>query len=186
MNFAKKLLIQEAIKSILQNIGEDINREGLIKTPERVCKSYSEMFNGYGIDIAKIFEAQFTNENNNKNIILIKKIEYKSMCEHHMLPVIGYANIAYIPNEKVLGLSKFTRIVHAFSNRLQLQERMTKQIIDAIMQYLNPLGVAVHLSAKHYCMIMRGVKQVAEVDTFDFDGIFLEENYQNKFLQLIK
>lgn len=178
--------IENAIFSILKNIETDPKREGLIDTPKRVAKSYAEIFSGYHINFDEIYKAKFQNEyKSNQNLILIKDIEYKSMCEHHMLPVIGVAHIAYIPTDLILGLSKFARIVNAFANRLQLQERMTAQIAKNIIENLSPAGVAVSLSASHYCMIMRGVKQSASVKTFYFDGIFKDIEYQNKFLSLI-
>ena len=179
------LNLQNLYQNILKELGEDANREGLQKTPERVAKAMQFLTQGYQQDAVSILNSAKFNEVVSE-MVIVKDIELYSLCEHHLLPFIGKAHIAYIPNEKILGLSKFVRIVHAFSNRLQLQERMTKQICNAIMEHLNPLGIAVHLSAQHYCMIMRGVKQAADVDTFEFAGIFSEENYQNKFLQLIK
>lgn len=183
---SQKEKIEHNILEILKNLGEDVTREGLSNTPSRVAKSYIEMLSGYYVNIDEIFDAQFFDKAINNNMVLIKNIEYKSLCEHHMLPVVGVANIAYIPKDSILGLSKFARIINAYAQRLQMQERMTFEVCSTIFKNLNCLGAAVHLSAQHYCMIMRGVKQSSKMDTYHFEGVFQEERYQTQFINAIK
>lgn len=176
-----------SIQNILAFIGENPNREGLINTPRRVLDSFKELFSGYMYDPIELFEAQFASRPINNDLVLIKKIKYFSMCEHHMLPVAGFANIGYIPNKSILGLSKFARLVEIFARRLQVQERMTVQIAETIMRHLSPFGVAVHLTADHYCMIMRGVRATeSSTETFHFLGDMAEEGQKNKFISLIR
>lgn len=153
----EKNVIENSVKDILSAIGEDVNREGLLETPKRVSKAYEEMLSGYKDD-AKIYLSK-TFEHNGEDEVFQKNIEFYSMCEHHMLPFYGRVHIAYIPNGKVVGLSKFSRVVDVFSKRLQLQERLTSQIADSIYENLNCKGVMVIIEAEHMCMNMRGVKR---------------------------
>ncbi len=150
--------IPKAVKEILQEIGEDTGREGLLKTPERVARMYAEITEGYRTDPIKLvngalFEVDYS------EMVLVKDIEFYSMCEHHMLPFFGHAHVAYIPNGKVIGLSKIPRIVEMYARRLQVQERMTSQIANFLQEVLNPKGVAVVVEGAHMCAMMRGVKK---------------------------
>jgi len=148
-----------AIKKVLELLGENPNREGLLKTPSRVAKSWSFLTEGYHQDPKEILsQALFTSSND--EMVVVRDIEFYSTCEHHMLPIIGRAHVAYIPDGKVVGLSKIPRIVNVFARRLQIQEQMTEQIADAISQSINPKGVAVVLHARHMCMEMRGVQKI--------------------------
>ncbi|GBL35598.1 GTP cyclohydrolase 1 [Filimonas sp.] len=172
-------------KGILASLGEDVNREGLEKTPLRVAKAMSNLTQGYKMDaVAIINSAKFTESYS--EMVIVKDIELYSMCEHHMLPFFGKAHIAYIPNGYITGLSKLARVVDCFSRRLQVQERMTHQILDAVQEALNPLGVAVVIEAKHLCMMMRGVqKQNSSTTTSAFCGEFEKESTRGEFLRLI-
>ena len=174
-------------REILRLLGEDPDREGLLKTPERVAKAMSFITKGYSqnpIDILRsaIFKEEY------QQMVLVKDIELFSVCEHHMLPFIGKAHVAYIPNGYITGLSKIARVVECFARRLQVQERLTVQIRDSIQQALNPLGVAVVIEASHTCMQMRGVeKQRSVTTTSAFTGIFLSDpRTREEFMQLIK
>ena len=150
---------ESAITKVLELIGEDPNREGLLKTPLRVAKAWSFLTEGYHQDPKEILnKALFTTSND--EMVVVRDIEFYSTCEHHMLPIIGRAHVAYIPDGKVVGLSKIPRIVNVFARRLQIQEQMTEQIADAISQSINPKGVAVVLHARHMCMEMRGVEKI--------------------------
>ena len=149
--------IMEGVKLILEGIGEDVDREGLIETPERVAKMYEELADGYTDSASTHLAKRFDVENN--DIVLEKDIEFYSLCEHHMLPFYGRVAIAYIPDGEVIGLSKMARTVEVFAKRLQLQERMTAQIADAFMEELSPKGVMVLIEAEHMCMTMRGIKK---------------------------
>lgn len=174
-------------REILRLLGEDPEREGLIKTPERVAKAMSFITKGYSQDpIAILRSAMFKEEY--QQMVLVKDIELFSVCEHHMLPFIGKAHVAYIPNGYITGLSKIARIVECFARRLQVQERLTVQIRDSIQQALNPIGVAVVIEASHTCMQMRGVeKQRSVTTTSAFTGIFLSDpRTRDEFMQLIK
>ena len=176
----------KANREILSLLGEDVEREGLQKTPERVAKAMQYMTHGYNMDAKQILDsAKFTEAFS--EMVLVKDIELYSMCEHHMLPFFGKAHIAYIPNGHIVGLSKLARVVDVFARRLQVQERMTTQILQAIKESLNPLGVAVVIEAKHLCMMMRGVqKQNSVTTTSAFDGEFLNNHItRNEFLKLI-
>jgi GTP cyclohydrolase I len=171
---------------VLKLIGEDPEREGLKKTPERVAKALHFLTNGYDQDACKIINsAKFKEEY--RQMVLVKDIDIYSMCEHHMLPFFGKAHIAYIPNGYITGLSKIARVVEAFSRRLQVQERLTTQIRDCLQDCLNPLGVAVVIEAQHMCMQIRGVqKQNSVTTTSAFTGIFLEKlNTREEFIHLI-
>ena len=174
-------------REILKLLGEDPDREGLIKTPERVAKAMSFITKGYAQDpIAILRSAMFKEEY--QQMVLVKDIELFSVCEHHMLPFIGKAHVAYIPNGHITGLSKIARVVECFARRLQVQERLTVQIRDSIQQALNPLGVAVVIEASHTCMQMRGVeKQRSVTTTSAFTGVFLSDpRTRDEFMQLIK
>jgi GTP cyclohydrolase IA len=171
---------------ILKLIGEDPEREGLLRTPERVAKAMNFMTMGYSQNPCKIINsAKFKEEY--KQMVLVKDIDFYSMCEHHMLPFFGKAHVAYIPNGYITGLSKIARVVEAFSRRLQVQERLTTQIRDCLQDCLNPLGVAVVIEAQHMCMQIRGVqKQNSVTTTSAFTGIFLEQlNTREEYIHLI-
>ena len=169
----------------LSLLGEDPEREGLVKTPERVAKAMQYLTQGYHQDpIAIINSAKF--KESVSEMVIVKDIELYSMCEHHMLPFFGKAHIAYIPNGWITGLSKIARVVDVFARRLQVQERLTVQIKDAIKETLNPLGVAVVIEAKHLCMMMRGVqKQNSSTTTSAFEGEFQKNSTRSEFLKLI-
>ena len=174
-------------REILRLLGEDPDREGLIKTPERVAKAMSFITKGYAQDpIAILQSAMFKEEY--QQMVLVKDIELYSTCEHHVMPFIGKAHVAYIPNGSITGLSKIARVVETFARRLQVQERLTTQIRDCIQDTLNPLGVAVVIEASHTCMTLRGVQKANAVTTTSaFSGIFLrDERTRNEFLNLIK
>jgi len=171
-------------KEVLSLIGEDANREGLLKTPERIAKAMQYLMQGYHLDAKAIINSAKFHEEVNE-MIVVKDIEIYSMCEHHMLPFIGKAHVAYIPNGWITGLSKIARVVDVYARRLQVQERLTVQIKDAIKETLNPLGVAVVIEAKHLCMMMRGVqKQNTVTTTSAFDGEFQKNSTQSEFLKL--
>jgi GTP cyclohydrolase I len=178
--------VAENVYSILEQIGEDPLRQGLLKTPERAAKAYSFITQGYEQDARKILRSAMFDEDYSE-MVLVKDIELYSLCEHHMLPFFGKAHIAYIPNGKIVGLSKIPRIVDVFARRLQVQERLTIEIRDAIQETLDPVGVAVVIEAQHLCMQMRGVsKQNSATTTSAFSGSFLEDNKTRKeFISLI-
>lgn len=178
-------LIKQAVKLLLEGIGEDADREGLLETPDRIARMYSEIFSGMEEDAGEHLSKVFTVDNN--EMVLEKDIVFYSMCEHHMMPFYGVAHVAYIPNGKVVGLSKLARTVEVYAKRLQIQERMTGQIADAIMKELNPQGAMVVLEAEHMCMTMRGVKKPgSKTVSIAARGIFEEEpDLQSKFLQLL-
>ena len=172
-------------KEIISLLGEDVKREGLIKTPERVAKAMLTLTSGYGMNPEDILNSAKFKENYNQ-MVIVKNIQFYSLCEHHMLPFYGKAHIAYIPNGYITGLSKIARVVDVFSHRLQVQERMTMQIKECIQKALNPLGVMVVLEAKHMCMQMRGVeKQESVTTTSDFCGAFNQAKTREEFLNLI-
>ncbi|MEE6187761.1 GTP cyclohydrolase 1 [Mycovorax composti] len=172
-------------KEILTLLGEDASREGLLKTPERQAKAMQFMTQGYQMDAHAIINSAKFHEDVSE-MIVVKDIELYSMCEHHLLPFFGKAHVAYIPNGWITGLSKIARVVDVFSRRLQVQERLTVQIMNAIKETLNPLGVAVVIEAKHLCMMMRGVqKQNSVTTTSAFDGEFQKNPTRSEFLKLI-
>ena len=175
------------IKSVLTEIGEDPQREGLIKTPERVAKSMSFLTNGYKENPSEILTSAMFAESYSQ-MVLVKDIELYSLCEHHMLPFFGKAHIAYIPDGHIVGLSKIPRIVDVFSRRLQVQGRLTDEIKDCLQGTLNPKGVAVVIEAQHLCMQMRGVqKQHSSTTTSAFSGLFMsDEKTRSEFMKLIK
>lgn len=174
-------------REILRLLGEDPDREGLLKTPERVAKAMSFITKGYAQDPIEILRSAIFKEEY-QQMVLVKDIELFSVCEHHMLPFIGKAHVAYIPNGYITGLSKVARVVECFARRLQVQERLTVQIRDSIQHALNPLGVAVVIEASHTCMQMRGVeKQRSVTTTSAFTGVFLSDpRTRDEFMQLIK
>src|ERR1700754_2263926 len=172
-------------KNTLQQLGEDPEREGLLKTPERVAKAMQYLTQGYQLDAKAILESAKFHEDVSE-MIIVKDIELYSMCEHHMLPFFGKAHVAYIPNGYITGLSKLARVVDVFARRLQVQERLTHQVLDAIQETLQPLGVAVVIEAQHLCMMMRGVqKQNSVTTTSAFSGEFEKIPTRDEFLKLI-
>jgi len=176
----------ETIRRLLEEIGEDPNREGLAKTPERVAKSFEYLTRGYGQDPKDVInDALFTEDN--KEMVLLRNVDFYSMCEHHMLPFFGKCHVAYIPNHRIIGLSKLARLVDVYARRLQVQERMTKQIADTIEEALEPIGVAVVMEAVHLCMQMRGVeKQNSVAVTSHMLGAFKDSpQTRAEFLDLI-
>ncbi len=177
--------ISAAYRTVIERIGEDISREGLLKTPERAAKAMQFLTHGYDLNPEEILKsAMFTEEYS--QMVLVKDIEVYSLCEHHMLPFFGKAHIAYIPNGRIVGLSKLPRVVDAYARRLQVQERLTNEIRDCIQSTLKPAGVAVVIEATHMCMAMRGVqKQNSVTTTSAFTGDFLEERTRNEFVSLI-
>lgn len=179
------LNLSDAYKNIIQNLGEDPNREGLLKTPERIAKAMQYLTQGYQMDAKAILESAKFHEDVSE-MVIVKDIELYSMCEHHMLPFYGKAHVAYIPNGYITGLSKIARVVDVYSRRLQVQERLTEQILNAIKESLNPLGVAVVVEASHLCMMMRGVgKQNSVTTTSAFHGEFEKNETRIEFLKLI-
>ncbi len=175
----------EHYRSSIQLLGEDTNREGLQKTPERIAKAMQYITQGYNMDAKAILNSAKFHESYSE-MVIVKDIELYSVCEHHMLPFFGKAHIAYIPNGWITGLSKIARVVDCFARRLQVQERMTHQILDAIQETLNPQGVAVVIEAKHLCMMMRGVsKQNSVTTTSAFSGQFEANETRSEFLKLI-
>ena len=179
--------VEEAIRTIIQWIGEDPKREGLKSTPQRVVKAFKEYFKGYNEDPAEHLTKTFTEVEGYDDMVIEKNISIQSHCEHHMAPIIGVAHVAYIPLNKVVGLSKLARVVEAFSNRLQTQERLTMQVAKTIMRVLQPRGVAVTVDAVHQCMTIRGVKkEKTSTVTNYFLGSFKDDlSFQNRYLRYI-
>lgn len=183
----EKLAIEAAVRTILDNVGEDSTRDGLIGTPDRIARMYDEVLGGYAVDPVKLvngalFDVAYS------EMVLVRDIEYFSMCEHHMLPFYGRAHVAYLPTDKVIGLSKIPRLVEMFARRLQVQERMTHQIAEMLDEILAPRGVAVAVEGQHMCSMMRGVKKEHPVMfTTSFLGEFKENPEMRKeFLSLVK
>ena len=178
---------EEAFKTILSWMGEDPNREGLLETPKRVVKAFKEYFKGYQENPNQILDKTFGDVDGYDDMVIQKNIYVQSHCEHHMAPIIGKAHVAYIPNERVVGLSKLARVVEVFSKRLQTQERLTMQIANTLMQSLNAKGVAVTIDSTHQCMTMRGIKkEQASTVTNYYLGQFKEDlSYQNRYLRFI-
>ena len=178
--------LAEHVRAILGILGEDAQREGLVKTPRRVAKAMSFLTQGYGQDPVAIVNSAKFNEDY-RQMVIVRDINFYSLCEHHMLPFYGKVHVAYIPDGQVTGLSKIARVVDCFSRRLQIQERMTKQIRECIQEALKPLGVMVVVEAQHMCMQMRGVqKQGSITTTSDFCGAFNQAKTREEFLQLIR
>ena len=177
--------LSEHYTEILKTLGEDVTREGLQKTPQRVAKSMHFLSSGYYMDAYEIMRGAIFHEEHSQ-MVVVKDIELYSLCEHHLLPFYGRAHIAYIPNGKIVGLSKLARIVDVYARRFQVQERLTIQIRDCIQATLDPLGVAVVIEAKHLCMMMRGVqKQNSVTTTSAFTGEFQNQSTRNEFINLI-
>jgi len=177
--------IAEHYKQIIQLLGENVDREGLLKTPERVARSLQFLMQGYEQIPEEIIKSAMFTENY-RQMVIVKDIDFYSMCEHHMLPFFGKAHIAYIPNKQITGLSKIARIVEVFARRMQVQERMTTQIKECIQKTLNPMGVMVIIEAQHLCMQMRGVqKQHSITTTSDFTGVFEQAKTREEFMNLI-
>ncbi len=178
--------MEKAVKDILTHIGEDPSREGLVDTPKRVKKAWEFLCGGYDLDAQEIIkQALFTSSND--EMVVVKDIEFYSQCEHHMLPIIGKAHVAYIPNGKVIGLSKIPRVVDVFARRLQIQEQLTEQIADAINEAISPKGVAVMIDARHMCMEMRGVQKICSITvTSALRGLFKKDKKtKDEFLSIV-
>ena len=186
MSQNKDVEFENAVKSMMLHVGEDPNREGLLKTPERVRKAYEFIFGGYKENPKDILEAALFSSSNGE-MVLLKDIEFYSTCEHHLLPIIGRVHVAYIPDGKVVGLSKIPRVVNVFARRMQIQEQLTEQIADAIMDAINPKGVAVVVQARHMCMEMRGVEKINSTTTSSaLRGLFKkDEKTRSEFFSLI-
>jgi GTP cyclohydrolase I len=177
--------VSDSFRNIIAALGEDIHRPGLLKTPERAAKAMQFLTQGYSLDPFEIMKSALFEEDHSE-MIVVKDIELYSLCEHHMLPFFGKAHVAYIPNGKIVGLSKIPRVVDVFARRLQVQERLTTQIRDCINETLNPLGVAVVIEAMHFCMMMRGVqKQNSSTTTSAFTGEFEKQATRNEFINII-
>ena len=178
---------EDAFKTILTWLGEDPNREGLLETPKRVMKAYKEYFSGYKVDPGKILDKTFGDVDGYDDMVIQKNISIQSHCEHHMAPIIGKAHVAYIPKERVVGLSKLARVVEVFSKRLQTQERLTMQVAKTLMESLDAKGVAVTIDSTHQCMTMRGIKkEQASTVTNYYLGQFKEDlSFQNRYLRFI-
>ena len=196
--YIAKVAAEDNIKQLLEYIGEDTNREGLLETPKRVIKMYEEIFGGYKIETKDLLKATFEDDagieskeegkpNYQQGMVIVRDIAFYSHCEHHMVPFFGKAHVGYIPNKKVVGLSKIARVVDAYARRLQIQERLTKQVADVLWEVLEPQGVIVVVEAEHLCMKMRGIKNAcADTVTSTVRGIFEEQPTRQEFLQLIR
>ena len=186
MKSDEQKLFEESVVTMIKSVGEDPFREGMLKTPQRVYKAYQFMYGGYKEDPKAILESALFETSNNE-MVLIKDIELYSTCEHHLLPIIGRAHVAYIPDGKVVGLSKIPRVVDVFSRRMQIQEQLTEQIAEAIMQTIQPKGVAVVIQARHMCMEMRGVEKINSTTTSSaLRGLFKkDEKTRSEFFNLI-
>jgi len=178
----------EAVKTLISWAGDDPSREGLIETPKRVVNAYEEFFAGYELDASKVLGKTFEDVNGYDDIVFLRDINIETHCEHHMVPIIGKAHVAYLPNKKVVGISKLARVVEIFAKRLQTQETMTMQVINTIDNVLEPYGAAVMIDAKHQCMTTRGInKPNVSTVTTKFSGLFSEDpELRNRFMQLIK
>ena len=178
----------EAVKTLISWAGDDPSREGLIETPKRVVKAYEEFFAGYEQDASKILDKTFEDVNGYDDIVFLRDINIESHCEHHMVPIAGKAHVAYLPKDKVVGISKLARVIEIFAKRLQTQETMTMQIINTIDEALDPFGTAIMIDAKHQCMTTRGInKPNVSTVTTKFSGLFAEDaELRNRFMQLVK
>ena len=179
---------EAAVRTLIAWAGDDPTREGLLETPRRVTKAYGEFFAGYGESPREILKKTFKEVGGYDDIVLVKDIPFSSHCEHHMVPFVGKAHIAYLPHDGVVGISKLARLVEVFSKRLQVQENLTAQIIDAINEHLNPRGAAVMLEAEHMCMSIRGVRAHGALTvTQRFTGVFAEEkSEQDRFFTMVR
>ncbi|MDA4123827.1 MAG: GTP cyclohydrolase I FolE [Thaumarchaeota archaeon] len=175
--------IEASVRSILDSLGQDPQREGLRGTPRRVAEALEELTEGYSMDPKKVLQVEF---NETTGIVICKDVEFFSLCEHHLLPFFGKVHIGYIPRGKVVGLSKLVRLVDGYSKRLQLQERMTKQLAEAIDSTLSPLGVIVVVEAEHLCMRMRGVKNGSKIITSEIRGQFQDAKSRQEFFELLR
>jgi len=179
--------IAKHYKEIIRLLGEDVTREGLLKTPKRVAFAMQFMTQGYSMNPEEVLRSALFEEEKYQQMVIVKDIDFFSMCEHHMLPFFGKAHVAYIPNKHLIGLSKIARVVDIFAHRLQIQERLTTEIKDCIQKTLNPMGVMVVIEAQHMCMQMRGVqKQHSVTTTSDFTGVFQSAITREEFMNLIK
>jgi GTP cyclohydrolase I len=178
-----KAQIESSVKSILESLGQDTRREGLKDTPRRVAEALSELTEGYAMDPRKVLQVEF---NETTGIVICKDVEFFSLCEHHLLPFFGRVHIGYIPNGKVVGLSKLVRLVDGYSKRLQLQERMTKQLVEAIDSNISPMGVIVVVEAEHLCMRMRGVAKGSRIITSEIRGQFQDSKSRQEFFELLR
>ena len=178
----------EAVKTLISWAGDDPSREGLIETPKRVVKAYEEFFAGYEQDASKVLGKTFEDVNGYDDIVFLRDINIESHCEHHMVPIAGKAHVAYLPKDKVVGISKLARVIEIFAKRLQTQETMTMQIINTIDEALDPFGTAIMIDAKHQCMTTRGInKPNVSTVTTKFSGLFAEDSeLRNRFMQLVK
>lgn len=178
----------EAVKTLISWAGDDPSREGLIETPKRVVKAYEEFFAGYEQDASKVLGKTFEDVNGYDDIVFLRDINIESHCEHHMVPIAGKAHVAYLPKDKVVGISKLARVIEIFAKRLQTQETMTMQIINTIDETLDPIGTAIMIDAKHQCMTTRGInKPNVSTVTTKFSGLFAEDaELRNRFMQLVK
>ena len=178
----------EAVKTLISWAGDDPSREGLIETPKRVVKAYEEFFAGYEQDASKVLGKTFEDVNGYDDIVFLRDINIESHCEHHMVPIAGKAHVAYLPKDKVVGISKLARVIEIFAKRLQTQETMTMQIINTIDEALDPFGTAIMIDAKHQCMTTRGInKPNVSTVTTKFSGLFAEDaELRNRFMQLVK
>lgn len=179
---------EEAVRTLIRYAGDDPSREGLLDTPKRVAKSYKELFSGYSIDPIEVLSRTFEDVHGYDDLVMVRDIRVESHCEHHMLPIIGVAHVAYLPKDRVVGISKLARVVDIFGKRLQTQETMTAQITEAIETALNPRGVAILINALHQCMTLRGVhKPHATTITTRFTGEFADNaDYRDRFLRMIQ
>ena len=187
MSYIDKKRLEKITKELLEIIGEDTNREGLLKTPKRVAKSWEFLSQGYNQNLDEIVNEAIFNESA-KDMVIVKDIEFYSLCEHHLIPFYGKAHVGYIPDGKIIGLSKIPRIIDFYARRLQVQERLTNQIATCIQDLLNPKGVAVIMEGRHFCMLMRGVqKQNSIASTSSMLGTFKEKSStRNEFLKLVE
>ena len=178
----------EAVKTLISWAGDDPSREGLTETPKRVVKAYEEFFAGYEQDASKVLGKTFEDVNGYDDIVFLRDINIESHCEHHMVPIAGKAHVAYLPKDKVVGISKLARVIEIFAKRLQTQETMTMQIVNTIDEALNPFGTAIMIDAKHQCMTTRGInKPNVSTVTTKFSGLFAEDaELRNRFMQLVK
>jgi GTP cyclohydrolase I len=177
----------KAINTLLEYIGADVTDEHLKDTAKRVISSYDEIYKGYSKDITQILNSKFYDQSKFQDVVLLKNIDFNSVCAHHMLPIVGQVSVSYIPNGKIVGISKIVKVVNMFAKRLQIQEKMTAEIAENIQEHLTPLGAAVKVSATHYCMVMRGVQQKnAIMDTYHFTGVFNEnKQYRQDFINCL-